>query len=213
MGRPRGSASEQDTVERLLSAAEAEFGRVGFFAARLEDIARAAKIRRPSLLYHFSSKEDLYRAVVHRAFDSLGEMLAVVMEDQSGSFLERVDRVVEHYLNFLQEHPALPRILLREILDGQGPGQELLMTGIVPILDAVERFVREEGKGIVPPDLPVRQAVLQSAAAALLRAACPEELRAPLWGKADATRALTRALLQGTAHGTAPTPQKPDPER
>src|SRR5687767_1250556 len=35
MGRPKGKASEQLTEERLLSAAEEEFGRVGFDVARL----------------------------------------------------------------------------------------------------------------------------------------------------------------------------------
>ena len=71
MGRPRRSDSQVATTERLLTAAEKRFGKNGFDAARLSDIAKDAGITRPSLLYHFESKEKLYDAVVARAFDKL----------------------------------------------------------------------------------------------------------------------------------------------
>ena len=69
MGRPRRSETQVATTERLLSSAEKHFGQAGFDAARLQDIAKDAGITRPSLLYHFETKEKLYDAVVARAFD------------------------------------------------------------------------------------------------------------------------------------------------
>ena len=59
MGRPRATPDEDTTKMRVLRAAEVEFGRAGRDGARLEDIASAAGITRPSLLYHFASKDEL----------------------------------------------------------------------------------------------------------------------------------------------------------
>ena len=82
MGRPLASAAATATPERLLDAAEQCFAQ-GYDAARLEDIAAAAGIRRPSLLYHFASKDDLYAAVVRRTFARLGAALLSVMSHSS----------------------------------------------------------------------------------------------------------------------------------
>ena len=75
MGRPPASRFEIDTPTRILDAAEHAFAIAGLAGARLADIAGAAGIRRPSLLYHFSSKERLYGAVVERAFAVLTDTL------------------------------------------------------------------------------------------------------------------------------------------
>jgi AcrR family transcriptional regulator len=191
MGRPRGKAADHATVERLLAAAEEEFGRVGFRAARLEDIAERAQIRRPSLLYHFNSKEELHAAVVKRAFVKLAEILASAMSYE-GPFPERLDRLVERYLAFLEENPALVGVILRDIIDGSGPGQEILLTEVAPLLGELERFV--EAAEEVPKNFPTREAVLQIATSSLMRAAAGR-LREPLWGTEDHTRALVRALF------------------
>ena len=63
MGRPKTGTHSVPTVERILQAAEQAFGAQGFTLTRLEDIAEVASIRRPSLLYHFSTKQKLYEAV------------------------------------------------------------------------------------------------------------------------------------------------------
>ena len=55
MARPKKGVHQVPTEERILQAAETEFGRKGFERTRLEDIAETAGIRRPSLLYHFKS--------------------------------------------------------------------------------------------------------------------------------------------------------------
>lgn len=193
MGRPKGKSSDQETEERLLSAAEGEFSRRGYDGARLEDIASAVGIRRPSLLYHFGSKDDLYRAVVERAFGKLSALLAAAMQNE-GSFAERLGRLVDDFVRFLAESPTIAPLFLREILDGRGPGQELLRSGLSPILDQVERFVAEQGGSEVPQGFPIREAVMQIAVSELVRSAAGA-LREPLWGRTNSARALALALV------------------
>lgn len=195
MGRPRTSHDEEATRTRILRAAELEFGRAGRGGARLEDIAGAAGITRPSLLYHFASKEDLYAAVVHGAFVRLGLALAPAME-ASRPFEERLDDLTSTFVSFVEAEPDLSRLLLRDMLDERGGGHALLLSVGAPLLDRVERFLRREGKGRVREGLPVRAALMALASSALLRVSSGS-LREPLWGKTDGTRALARALFLG----------------
>src|SRR5690348_8545093 len=112
MGRPRKADIDVETTERILAAAEDEFGNAGYAAARLEDIAESAGLRRPSLLYHFPTKDALYAATVARTFGRLRDELGHAIAGE-GSFEERLDRLTGTYVQFLVAHPATARILVR----------------------------------------------------------------------------------------------------
>lgn len=193
MGRPVASTIEVDTPTRLLDAAEAAFAASGYSGAKLADIARGAGIRRSSLLYHFGSKRGLYASVVERVFDDLGLALMRVMEGDE-EFGLRVRAMVDTFARFLDRRPGLAPVVLREMLDGQGPGREILMRRVVPLLDVVERFVRVQGKGTIRAGLPVRAALMQVVANLLMRAASLD-LGGPLWGPGDHAWEITRTIL------------------
>lgn len=193
MGRPPASAHAIATPERVLEAAELSFAAVGYEAARLADIADRAGIRRPSLLYHFGTKEALYAQTVERCFGRLREALTEAMGTR-GDFVTRLERTVARYVAFLDAEPSLARIVLRELLDGQGPGRAILLRQVVPLLDVVERFVRQQGKDALAPGVPVRALVLQLGTNALMRAAAGD-LREPLWGTVDHSTRIARLLL------------------
>src|SRR5688500_8499676 len=108
MGRPRAEEVTTSTRDRLLEAAEQEFADVGFEAAKLADIAARAGIRRPSLLYHFKTKEDLYGATVERAFTQLGVALQATMS-AAGDFEARLLATVAGYARFVADHPNVAR--------------------------------------------------------------------------------------------------------
>ncbi|MBS2026963.1 MAG: TetR/AcrR family transcriptional regulator [Deltaproteobacteria bacterium] len=193
MGRPRARPDQQATTERLLAAAELEFGRVGFAAARLQDIGKRAGISRPSLLYHFKSKDELYAAVVHGAFARMGAAIAE-STDLDAALPERIDALVNGYLRFIHANPAVARLVLREVVDGKGPGRALMLREAVPVLELIEGFLRRSAKGALRPGVPLRQAVLAVAFSAMVRAAA-EELRDPLFGPKDHTPTLARMVL------------------
>ncbi|MEM9459243.1 MAG: TetR/AcrR family transcriptional regulator [Myxococcota bacterium] len=193
MGRPPASAHAVATPERVLEAAERSFAAVGYGAAKLADIATRAGIRRPSLLYHFGTKEALYAQTVERCFGRLRRALAESMDAQ-GDFVTRLERTAIRYVEFLDAEPQLARIVLRELLDGQGPGRTILLRQVVPLLDVIERFIRQQGHAVVRPEVPVRAVVLQIGSNALMRAAAGE-MREPLWGATCHSVELTRLML------------------
>ncbi|MFO7562197.1 MAG: helix-turn-helix domain-containing protein [Enhygromyxa sp.] len=195
---------ERSTVERILDAAEREFAAIGYAPARLADIAERAGIRRPSLLYHFESKELLYQAVVGRVFDLLGaELLRSIA--LAGEFEARLDALVGAFASFLDARPTLAPIIVRELIDdpehddeahrrGGGPGRAIMLERVAPLLGTVEDFVREAGSTRVRAGLPIRAAIVQVAGDLLLRSAAGS-LRTPLWGPGDHARQLARHLF------------------
>lgn len=199
MGRP-AQVQAIPTPDRLLDAAEQEFAAVGFALARLADIAERAGIRRPSLLYHFASKELLYRAVVERVFDRLAELLLRSLTT-GDSFDDRLEAVVTAYVGFLDDRRSLAPIVLRELIAVPDPGRPEGMLGraivlerAVPLLGMLEQVIQREGGDRLRPDLPVRAALAEIAGSLLLRSAVGA-LRTPLWGEGDHAIALARHLF------------------
>ncbi len=193
MGRPPTATVTIATPKRLLDAAQAEFAAAGFARAKLADIAARAGITRPSLLYHFGSKEELYRACVERSFGRLANALATVMLAPK-PFLVRLRATIVAYAEFLGAEPEIARIVLRELIDGSGPGADILVKQVAPLVDGVEAFVRSQGVEALRPGVPVRAAIMQIAGDMLLRVAAGP-LRAPLWGPRDHTLELAMTLL------------------
>lgn len=179
MARPPASARPVATAERLLDAAEQVFGAQGFAAARLEDIAATAGVRRSSLLYHFPSKEALYEAVVRRAMHALARTLGEAMT-LDAPFADRLNAVERRYLEFLTARAGFAGLVLREVVDGRGPGRAILTEALLPLLDEVDAFFRASA-GESPSGVPGRGALLQAASSALVFAAAGP-FAAALWG-------------------------------
>ena len=194
MARPKKGINQIPTEERILKAAETEFGKKGFERTRLEDIAQTAGIRRPSLLYHFKSKDLLYSAVVHRVFDSLRKALLDRM--RPGDFAAQVENLTGAFSDFSELNPAFAPIVLRELIDGQGPAREILLTEMAPLLSIVETWLSQQGKGVIPAGVSVRFAILQIASNTLLHNAAGD-LAEPLWGADNSSRCIARQIFLG----------------
>jgi AcrR family transcriptional regulator len=191
MARPRLDPALRPTEERILAAAAPAFAQHGYASTRLADIAREVGIRRPSLLYHFATKDALYAAVIHGAFADLDVVLRAGFALE-GSFTGRLDAVVRGYEAFLASHPSFAPLVLRELLDGQGPGRELIEREVVPLLDGIVGLVAAAPD--LRPGVAVREALVTLATASLVRAAAGS-LEGPIWGPSRSLPLLARTLL------------------
>ncbi len=61
--------STMDIREKILMEALHLFGSIGYKSTSLQKIAAAVGVTKQAFLYHFSSKEDLHRAVIESVFD------------------------------------------------------------------------------------------------------------------------------------------------
>jgi len=103
--------------ERILEVALAEFGARGYEGARLQDIARAAGLSRPTLLYHFESKEGLYAAVVEAAMADWATQTRRAISVNLQGF-EQIASLVEAAFHFFEAHADFVRVLRREAIEG-----------------------------------------------------------------------------------------------
>ena len=105
-------ASDADVRRQLIDAATVEFARNGFAGASTRAIAVRAGAHQPQINYHFSSKEALWRAVVHDLFTQLSSFL-----EPEGTFEDPVDEFRQWVLGlvlFSAERPELSRLIMHE---------------------------------------------------------------------------------------------------
>ena len=92
----RRLAPTGDTRRALLDAAAAEFAARGYAGANVDRIARAARVNKAMIYYHFRSKAALYREIIRDMFDAVGSRVRAVAaaetppEDKIRGFIEAI---------------------------------------------------------------------------------------------------------------------------
>jgi AcrR family transcriptional regulator len=122
--------------DAILAAAALEFAERGFAGARVDRIARRARVNKAMLYYHFKSKQALYRTLLRRLFTlAAARLQAIASLDRPSA--EKVDLAIDGMAAFIQEHAFFPAIMLREVAEsGAHLDRETLMA-----LAAVPRAV------------------------------------------------------------------------
>src|SRR5438477_12927437 len=77
-GRRRQQDRSAASRQRLLKAAAAEFAARGYAGANVDRIARAARVNKAMIYYHYKSKAALYRAILRDMFDAVGTRVRAV---------------------------------------------------------------------------------------------------------------------------------------
>ena len=142
-----------DIPQRIVEQATRLFAARGFVGASLRDIAVAVGIRKPSLLYHFSSKDELRRKVLEEMLGRWNEVLPrLLVAATSGP--EQFDAVVGETINFFRDDPDRARLILREILDHPEEMKPLLEQHVFPWAQIVANYIRKgQEAGRVRPDV------------------------------------------------------------
>jgi len=112
MARPATVSPDQ-----ILDAAALEFSERGYAGARVDRIARRARVNKAMLYYHFGSKQSLYRALLRRIFSHAADRLQPIAAAALPAD-EKIARVIAAIASFTAEHAFFPAIMLREVADG-----------------------------------------------------------------------------------------------
>ncbi len=148
-GRRSAAAARPDRRTAIVDAATELFADRGYDGVSVQEIADAAGTHKTTVLYHFDTKEALHEAVLEQA---LGRVAEIQHEFLSGPFVrDRVGYLIDQIHNFYAEHPALARLLERELLDPVG-SEAYLKLFVDPIyVPAMKSFQRAIDAGLVRP--------------------------------------------------------------
>lgn len=124
-----------DIRARILEEATRLFASQGFDGTSIQAIAGAVGIRKPSVLYHFASKELLHQAVLDEVLSRWNEVLPDILLVSSEE--SRFERVMDAVTSFFMEDPDRARLLLREILDRPEEMSRRISTFVRPWIDVV----------------------------------------------------------------------------
>lgn len=105
-----------DVEARLLAAALRLFGKRGYAAVSVREVARAAGVTTPAVYYYFGSKRGLYLRVLHDLLERRAAAMRAALAS-GGDPMSRLRRVLEAYAAFDQDNPIdhdAHLLLLRE---------------------------------------------------------------------------------------------------
>jgi TetR/AcrR family transcriptional regulator len=105
------------TRAEIVAAAERLFAERGFRDTCLGDIAAEVGIRRTSISYHFSSKQEVYTAVLQAVFAGWAESLP-----SGGTAAHRLEAAMTGWIDFVAQRPTAARLILRESVNAK-PGK------------------------------------------------------------------------------------------
>ncbi len=96
---------------QLLDAAEEVFGRKGFYATTLKEVAELAGFSVGSVYSFFANKDDLFRQVYLRRGNEFMPALRAIIESRSPA-IEVLHDVVRFQVQFFRDHPNFGRLYL-----------------------------------------------------------------------------------------------------
>ncbi len=110
---PRRSHAEarEQAIAQIVDIATREFVEKGLAGARIDEIAGKATKRK--IYYYFEGKEELYRAVLERAYRQVRASENTV-DIVSGTAIDALRRLIEHGVRYHSEHPELVRLVMNE---------------------------------------------------------------------------------------------------
>ena len=113
----RTASRPPDSRTRILAAAAAEFAARGYDGTRVDRIARAARLNKAMIYYHFTNKAALYTQVF-RDFIATVLARARTIAASEAEPREKIAAFVGAIVAEAQLHPHFPPMWLREIAEG-----------------------------------------------------------------------------------------------
>jgi len=126
--------------EKILKAADELFGEVGFDAATTREIARRSGVNKALIHYHFETKEALLSHVLDRYYGRLSETLNESI-GAGDTVRERIVRMVDGYMDFLDANRNFSRIVQREA--SGGGNLERIRRHMKPLFEIGKRLLVE----------------------------------------------------------------------
>lgn len=143
LGRPVG----EDQRARILACAQTEFSKQGYRNAKMKAIATQTGVGKTTVYKYFSSKEELFLAVVRENLNHIHE-LALAGLVSGGAPWERLETSARSVLSFIEDNRDLLRVMFQETGEFDGGIQKQFIETIganMPIGEAFIQSFQNEG--------------------------------------------------------------------
>ena len=112
----RRTRIQKEKREIILEAALEVFSAHGFRGATIDQIAEAAGMSKPNLLYYFRRKEDIHETLMQRLLDTWLAPLRAL--DAVGDPMSELKDYIRRKLEMARDFPRESRLFANEILQG-----------------------------------------------------------------------------------------------
>lgn len=117
-----GRASRPAKANEILDAAEGLFATRPFHEVLLDDIAAKARVGKGTVYLHYSSKEDVYLAVVRRGFEAVLARLDAELPGLDGQAWAQMEVIVASLVDFAFAHPGVFQLMRTGVVTPEDPG-------------------------------------------------------------------------------------------
>jgi TetR/AcrR family transcriptional regulator len=132
---------QREKREIILDAALDIFSTRGFRGATIDQIAEAAGMSKPNLLYYYRGKEEIYTTLLHRLLD---RWLAPLMEMAAdGDPLRELRSYIRRKIEMARDYPRESRLFANEILQGAPRIMAMLTDELKPLVDEKADVIRQ----------------------------------------------------------------------
>ncbi len=137
--RPR-TRIQREKRDLILEAALEVFSSHGFRGSTIDQIADAAGMSKPNLLYYFRNKEEIFQTLIHRLLDT---WLAPLRElDEAGDPETELRSYIRRKIEMSRDYPRESRLFANEILQGAPRIMEMLRGELKPLVDEKAKVIR-----------------------------------------------------------------------
>jgi len=134
--------SGTSTKDLILEVATRRFAEQGYANTSLNEIADEVGIRRPSLLYHYPSKDALRRAVLFESFAGWMDLVDQAIGGHQG--WDQVERMLRAAFQFFEDRPDFVRLVRWEALEGGPFLRDELNVMLKPMFERGAAFLERE---------------------------------------------------------------------
>jgi len=120
---------DTSTEEKIKEAARVVFTSKGYAATKVRDIAAEADINLALVNYYFRSKEKLFELIMAETIQKLFDKIQPIIYNESTTLTEKLEDIVDHYLELLLENPDLPLFVVNEIMSGSNKLPQMTNNG------------------------------------------------------------------------------------
>jgi TetR/AcrR family transcriptional regulator len=137
--KKRRTRIQTEKRELILEAALEMFSAHGFRGSTIDQIAEAAGMSKPNLLYYFRRKEDIHEALIQRLLKTWLQPLREL--DEAGDPITELRSYIHRKLEMARDYPRESRLFANEILQGA--------PRIMPLLEGELKTLVEEKAEII----------------------------------------------------------------